>query len=173
MSDQFLGEIRMFGGAFAPLDWAFCDGRSMSISQNEALFQLIGTTYGGDGVTTFNLPDLRGRVPIGRGAAPNLSPYPIGQKGGADLVVLEAKHVGLHTHRVNAQSTASTVTSPDNGFWAASSVGEFSTGQGNATMNASNVLPAGTSSPQGHENRMPYLTVTFIIALNGDYPTRS
>ena len=118
MSDQYLGEIRMFAGNYAPEGWAMCNGQLLMINQNEALFSLIGTTYGGDGQTTFALPDLQGRVPVHTGRN-NVTGtvYPLGQKGGTETVTLVADQLPRHTHAVNAQSQAGTSSTPDNNYW--------------------------------------------------------
>ena len=169
MSDPYLGEIRMFGGNFPPLDWAFCNGTALVISQNESLYSLIGMNYGGDGAGHFNLPDLQGRIPIGM----STNTYPIAFIGGAEKVTLTSLNIPSHTHPVNALSAPSSQTSPEKSLWASSPSGAYSSGSSNVAMNSQDVLPAGLSSPQGHWNMMPYLTVSFIICIaNGIYPYR-
>jgi microcystin-dependent protein len=168
MSDPYLGEIRMFGGNFAPEDWALCNGQTLSISQYNTLYSLIGTTYGGDGVVNFKLPDLQGRIPVCMSSS-----YPIGQKAGLEKVTLTEAQMPAHTHAVNAVSATSNQTSPEKSLWASSTIGAFSSGSANVAMNSQNVLPANTGTPQGHWNLMPYLTVSFIICIeNGIFPPR-
>jgi len=118
VSDQFIGEIRMFAGNFAPQGWALCDGQLVSISQNIALFSVIGTTFGGDGQVSFALPDLRGRVPIHRGTGSGLTPRAIGAAGGAEAVALTAAQMPSHTHVPRAKAGAGASSTPSNGFWA-------------------------------------------------------
>jgi microcystin-dependent protein len=173
MSEPFLGEIRMFTGNFAPAGWAMCNGQILSIAQNTALFSLLGTTYGGDGQTTFALPDLRGRVPIHFGQGPGLSSYSEGQTGGAESVVLISTQIPAHTHSVNAATTGGNQASPASGFPAVESTGtslNYSP-TSNTTMNGSMIAP--NSGGQAHENRQPFLAVNFIIALQGIYPSRN
>lgn len=173
MAEPFLGEIKMVGFTFAPQGWAFCNGQILSIAQNTALFSLLGTTYGGDGQTTFALPDLRSRVPIHFGQGPGLSSYVEGQTGGAEIVVLISPQIPAHTHLVNAATTGGTQASPASGFPAVESTGtslNYSPAS-NTTMNASMIAP--NSGGQPHENRQPFLAVNFIIALQGIYPSRN
>ncbi|WP_100405649.1 phage tail protein [Bacillus solitudinis] len=172
MSDQFIGEIRQFAGNYAPVDWAFCDGKVLSISENEALFSLIGTTYGGDGQTTFALPDFRGRIVLNQGSNPTTgTAYNQGQKSGTETVTLTEQQLPNHTHGVAASSTAGTEPSPANALWAKAGYNQYSNQQPNQTMNVAVVSSTGGS--QSHENMMPYLTVSYIIALTGYYPTRN
>ena len=179
MAEPFIAEIRMFGGNFAPVNWAFCDGSLLSISQNSALFSLLGTTFGGNGTTNFALPDLRGRVPVHAGSGPGLSPYALGQSGGTETVNLSVAQMPAHNHLVQPNCTAgvpqSPVNDPANAFPAAT---ESSTGgpaiygtPAGATMGATPSAVAGGSQP--HPNIQPYLCVNFIIALQGIYPSRS
>ncbi len=172
MSDPYLGEIRMFGGIFAPVDWAFCDGSSLSISQNDALFSLIGTTYGGDGSSTFNLPDLRGRTPIHRGTFQGTS-FTLGQAGGAEQVVVTPPQLPAHTHGFPASVAAATGGTPSNQVVPGSStqLKIWSAFPATAAMNAQSLTAAGKSLP--HENMMPFLAMSFIIALSGIFPSRS
>src|SRR5690242_13853470 len=123
MADSFMGEIRIFGGTFAPLGWAFCNGALLSIAQNGALFNLIGTTYGGDGQNTFALPDLRGRVPVHQGTG-----YVMGQVAGEETVTLTTSQLPAHTHGVQAQENTGDQSSPANNVWAASSLNQFNAG---------------------------------------------
>lgn len=174
MADPFMGEIRMFGGTFAPVGWAFCAGQTLSIAQYEALFTLLGTTYGGDGVTTFNLPDLRGRIPLHQGTAPGGSQRVMGEAGGAEQVAVTVAQMPAHTHAASAQSGNGTQAGPGNGVWAReldANLKPFSATQTpSGTMNAACVGAVGGSQP--HENRMPFLAVNFIIALEGIYPSQ-
>ena len=170
MATPFIGEIKLFGGNFQPRGFAFCDGRLLPISEYSALFALIGTTYGGNGQTTFALPDLRGRIPINQGAGPGLSTYVIGQSFGSESVTLNPNQMPAHNHIALCNSTPG-AASPANGFWAATT---GVTGYGtpaNATMNPQSLTVAGGSQP--HENRMPLLALNYIIALEGIFPSRN
>jgi microcystin-dependent protein len=154
----------MFAGNFAPVGWAICDGSTVPISQNDALYSLIGTTYGGDGQTTFALPDLRGRAPMHKSTT-----YPIGSMGGAEEVTLVATQMPAHTHTAQATSAAGASASPANAVWAAAAYPAFSDQQApNAAMSAQAISAAGGSQP--HENMMPFLAINFIIATAGIYP---
>lgn len=164
MANPYVGEIRMFGGNFAPSDWAFCDGSLISITENETLFSLIGTTYGGDGQTTFALPDLRGRVPVHQNPG-----YPLGLMAGAEAVTLTTAQIPAHTHQFSA-STVPTNTSPQGGLLAAT--GEVFTSVSQMVALASpSIGNAGGSQP--HSNLQPALCVNFIISLLGVYPSQS
>lgn len=164
MSQPFIGEIRMFGGNFAPVNWAFCDGQLLPISQYDTLFALIGTTYGGDGQTTFALPDLRGRVPVHTNPS-----YPQGQIGGSEAVTLTAQQIPSHSHTVGAKNQATT-NAVGGGVYAGGGISTYRS-TGGATMNAAVVQP--NSGGQPHDNMMPFQVVSFIIALYGIFPTRS
>jgi microcystin-dependent protein len=176
VTDPFLAEIRMFGGNFAPRGWALCNGQLMSISQNTALFALLGTTYGGDGRVTFGLPNLQGSAPMQQGQGPGLSPRYLGEMGGSSYVTLINSEMAQHTHTALAVDDAGDNTSPTNNTWAQSvkgRIGEnlYSIGQQpNLLMATQTVLPTGGSQP--HNNMPPYLTITFIIALQGIFPQR-
>ena len=169
MSEPFVGEIRMFAGTFAPMGWAFCDGQLLAISQNDALFSLLGTTYGGDGRTTFGLPDLRGRFPMHQGSG-----HPMGQKSGEEKVSLTTGQLPSHAHTLRCNAGRADATTPVNNALAASAsgdrqyAGQFST---TAEMHTSAVASIGGS--QAHNNVPPFLGVNFIIALFGIYPSRS
>ena len=173
MSDPFIGEIRMFAGNFAPNGWAFCWGQLQSISENDALFALIGTTYGGDGQTTFALPDLRGRIPVGQGQGPGLSNRIVGQQYGTEDVTLLSSQMPAHTHTLLASGTAATASSPAGAVLAAQSMDAvFISGTApTAVMRADLVAPDGGN--QAHDNMAPYLCLNFIIALFGIFPSRS
>jgi microcystin-dependent protein len=169
--DNFLGEIRIFGGNFAPLGWALCEGQLLSISQNAALFSIIGTTFGGNGTSTFALPDLRGRVPIDQGTGAGLAPYTIGQQGGMENVTLLAGQMPPHSHAVNAYNGAgdkSTVAGslPANG----AKPDYYSDLAGSTTMNPSTIASAGGGLPVSI--LQPYLTLNFILARTGIFPSR-
>ncbi|HEU4375195.1 MAG TPA: tail fiber protein [Telluria sp.] len=180
MSQPYIGEIRMFGGNFPPVDWAFCDGATLPISEYEALFVLIGTTYGGDGQTTFALPDLRGRVPIHQGTGPGLPTYPLGAQGGVETVTLSTAQLPAHTHGLGA-STAAPIVAPgglDITAGVAYVPASFSSKPnayglpGNpVAMSAQAITPAGASTP--HDNMGPYLGINFIIALVGIFPQQN
>jgi len=167
MANPFVGEIRMFGGNFAPQGWAFCDGQLMAISENETLFQLIGTTYGGDGQSTFGLPDLRGRVPLHQGNS-----FVIGQLAGTESVTLTTQQIPAHTHAARA-SNVGTQASPIGGFWSTDPGGNNAaySNTSNSAMNAQAIKVAGGSQP--HENRQPVLAISFIISLFGIFPTQN
>ena len=176
MSDQFLAEIRIFAGNFAPVGWALCDGQLMPISQNTALFSLLGTTYGGDGKSTFGLPNLQGSAPIGFGSGVGLTTRYLGETGGEQTVQLLQTEMPIHTHQANTHSgTDGDQLSPAGNLWSKARYGRQAAPMYSATgpnaMNALATSIAGGSQP--HNNLMPYLTFTFIIALQGIYPPRS
>ena len=167
MTEPFVGEIRMFGGIFAPMDWAFCDGQTMPIAQYDVLYALIGTTYGGDGVTNFNLPDLRGRVPVHQGNG-----YVIGQAGGQETVILQANQVAAHTHAVRAKDGAGNATTPSGNVWATvPDVKHYSATAPNLAMRSATVGQGGGNGA-AHDNVMPFQVVNFIISLSGYFPQR-
>jgi microcystin-dependent protein len=172
MSNPFLGEIRLFGGNFAPRGWAFCNGQLLDISTYDALYTLLGTTYGGDGVNTFGLPDLRGRVPVGQGQGPGLSSRVIGQMAGTETVSLTAPQLPQHTHAPRAVPSAATQASPANGTWAVTGPPPpYSSGTPAAVMNPGAIGSAGGGQP--HENMIPFLGLSFIIATEGIFPSRN
>jgi microcystin-dependent protein len=176
MSDPFVAEIRIFAGNFAPLGWAECNGQIMSISQNTALFSLLGTTYGGDGKSTFALPNLQGCAPMQQGQGPGLSLRDLGETGGEQAVTLLQSEIPAHPHTVQATAGGGGSSVPTNNAWAsgAKGLGDLyspSNTQTNVQMSPLAVSPSGGSLP--HNNMMPYLGVTFIIALQGVYPPRS
>jgi microcystin-dependent protein len=159
----------MFGGNFAPVDWALCNGQLMSISEYEVLFTLIGTTYGGDGQSTFALPDLRGRIPLHQSAT-----YPLGTVQGTETVTLLSTQLPSHTHPFQGSSSAAgTEPSPSNQVLAqtSGSLALLGTTAPSAAMDPASVLPTGGS--QAHENMQPFLCVNFIIALNGIFPSQN
>jgi len=168
MSDQYVGEIRVFGGNYAPEGWAMCNGQLLPINGNEALFSLIGQTYGGDGVTNFALPDLRGRLALHMGTGTTGSIYSMGQVGGSETVTLTSAQLPAHTHAAQAQSAQGTAASPSNAFWAGSTINQYANTAPDGVMDPAALGSAGGN--QAHDNMMPYLTLTFIIALEGIYP---
>lgn len=172
MAQPYIGEIRMFAGSFAPAGWAMCDGSLYPIAENDALFTLVGTTFGGDGQETFGVPDLRGRVPIHMGTGPGLSGKTLGEMAGTETVTLTVNQLPAHKHTPLALSSGGTQTSPLNGFWAASGQSQYSSAALPATaMHATASSPTGGS--QAHENMVPYLAVNFIISLYGRYPSQT
>ena len=171
MSSPFIGEIRMFAGTFAPSGWAFCSGQLQSIAQNQALFTLIGTTYGGDGVNTFGLPDLRGRIPIHQGTGAGLSTRVLGQAGGTETVTVNANQIPSHSHLPAASSSAGTQPSPTGALWAVSTLAQYSSGTPASPVSVASVGLTGGSQP--HDNMMPYLAVSFIISLFGIFPSQN
>src|SRR5215472_3584653 len=162
MAEPYLGGIRMFGGNFAPSGWALCNGQLMAISQNAALFAILGTTYGGNGVQTFALPDMQGRVPIHWGNGAGLSPYVVGQNGGTENVTLLANQMPQHTHMVNVDGGGGGKNSPSGNFPGTVSANAaekiYSAGPTNATMAPTAIAIAGGSQP--HANLQPFLCVT-------------
>ena len=167
MADPYLGEVRLFAGNFAPLDWAFCDGQTLSIAENTALFSLVGTTYGGDGQTTFMLPDLRGRVPVHQGPF-----YVAGQAGGAESVALLPAQMPPHTHAMRASTDAASVAhGPSEVLGSSTAMKLYGTGAPTMAMDPNAITPAGGGQP--HENMPPFVAMNYIIALYGIYPTQS
>jgi microcystin-dependent protein len=172
MTQPYLGEIRMFAGNFAPVGWAFCDGAIISIAENDSLYALIGTTYGGDGQQTFALPDLRGRIPLHQGTGPGLATRIIGELAGSEQVTLLSNHLPNHGHDLMANTAAATVDAPAGKVLAAGTgVNLFAPAAQDTDMAA--VSLTNTGGGQSHENMMPSLCVSFIIALSGIYPTQS
>lgn len=172
MAQAYIGEIRLFAGNFAPLDWAFCDGSLLPISQFDTLFALIGTTYGGDGETTFALPDLRGRVPLHQGQGPGLQPISMGQTLGSETEMLTAAQMPAHSHALAATSAAANPAAGPGGLLANASVAMYGTGVAPVTpMAASAIGSAGGAQP--HNNMAPSLGLNFIIALVGFFPVRN
>ena len=165
MAQPYVGEIRMFAGNFAPAGWMFCEGQLLPISENETLFQLIGTTYGGDGESTFALPDLRGRIPIHQGNS-----FILAETGGAEEITLTVSQIPAHSHPLLATTNAATSPNPGGALPATGVVSELYWGdppEANASSQA--VAPIGGSQP--HTNFQPYLCVDFIISLFGIFPS--
>lgn len=171
MSSPYVGEIRMFGGNFAPAGWAFCNGQLMAISENDALFNLIGTTYGGDGQSTFALPNLQSRVPIHMGQGPGLSNYIIGEASGTETVTLTTQQIPAHGHPAAATSVDGSDAAPTNNFWANWGSAQYSDQPFTSQMAATALTPVGGSQP--HDNMLPFLTINFIISLFGIFPSQN
>ncbi len=174
MPDPFIGEIIIFGGNFAPRGWAFCEGQLIAISSNQALFSILGTTYGGDGRTTFALPDLRGRAPLQQGHGPGLSNYQLGQKGGVEQVTLTEAQMPSHQHGVECDNGAGDGFSPPNKLPAGAADRDNIYGdpvQPTQLMNAGMITATGGGG--AHTNIEPYLAINYIIALVGVYPSRN
>ncbi len=171
MAQPYVGEIRMFGGNFAPAGWMFCDGQLLPISENETLFQLIGTTYGGDGESTFALPDLRGRLPIHFGSSTGGSTYILAETGGVEEVTLTTNQIPSHTHTVLGSTGIASNPTPNGLTFATASGGDvYNTNPGTPqSLFASTVSSIGGSQP--HTNFQPYLCVSFIISLFGIFPS--
>jgi microcystin-dependent protein len=172
-ADSFVGEIMMFAGNFAPQGWAFCDGQLLPIAQYQALFSLLGTYYGGNGQTTFALPDLRGRLPMhtGSGPGPGLSPRSLGETGGAETVTLISTQMPAHTHSLQVDSANGTTASPGGALLARDPAGTPAYGvNATAALSAQAIATAGGSQP--HQNMPPFLAINYCISLQGIYPTR-
>jgi microcystin-dependent protein len=168
MSQAFVGEIRLFAGNFAPVGWAFCDGTPMSIAENDVLFTLIGTTYGGDGESTFALPDLRGRVPVHLGSGAGTS-YLLGESGGVEQVTLTTNQIPVHSHALIVSGDQGQQGDPTGDVVGANpTVQLFRPGAATSPFDASAMTPVGGSQP--HENMQPYLTINYIISLFGILP---
>lgn len=178
--DPFVAEIRHFAFNFAPQGWAFCNGQLLPLSQNTALFSLLGTTYGGDGRSTFALPNLQGRIPVHAGQGPGLSVWDLGQQQGADTVTLPDSQMPIHNHSLMAAASDATLADPSNaalarGNYAAGTakgaVAMYQTASPNAVLAPDALAPAGASQP--HNNLMPYCVLNYCIALQGVFPPRS
>ncbi len=170
MSEPFIAEIKIFAGNFAPRGWAFCNGDLLPIAQNTALFSLVGTIYGGDGRTTLGLPNLQGRAPMHPGRGPGLTDRRLGEAGGSEMVTLNSNQIAPHTHAVRATAEAPDTNSPAGARPAAAPV--FEAGDATKTaMSDQSVAPVGGGQP--HNNLQPVLTLNFIIALQGLYPSRA
>lgn len=171
MGQPYVGEIRIFAGSFAPAGWAFCNGQPMPISENEVLFNLIGTTYGGDGQETFNLPDLRGRLPLHQGTLQG-NPFTIGESGGTEEVTLTTQQIPIHNHAALAAAVTGDQTSAQGALPANSvTITPYLNTAPDAAFNANAVGSAGGSQP--HTNLQPFLCVDFIISLFGIFPTQT
>jgi microcystin-dependent protein len=175
--EVYIGEIRMFAGNFAPKGFALCNGQILAISQNTALFSILGTTYGGNGQTTFALPNLQGRVPMHAGNGPGLSPRSLGETGGEETVTLITTQIPMHTHQLNAGSGQGDANTPENNYNGVyidqntgSGYNTYST-TANVKMNATAIGITGGSQP--HDNMPPFQCINYIIALEGIYPSRN
>lgn len=175
MSNPYIGEIRMFAGNYAPEGWLFCDGAQLAIAENDALFNLIGTTYGGDGQSTFNLPDLRGRVPVHQGGASSGTNYPLGMLAGAEQVTVSTPQLPVHTHVVNV-SSAGTSQSPAGAILASAANTQntimrvYSNNAPDTNLVSSTITSTGGGQP--HANIQPSIGINFIISLFGIYPSQ-
>jgi len=175
-TEPYIGSIVMFAGNFAPRGWAFCTGQLLAISTNTALFSILGTTFGGNGTTTFALPDLRGRAAVGTGQGPGLTPVNLGETAGSENVTLLSNNMPIHNHTVGCDSTGSSSLNPSGQIPALSddrnaSVTVYSSNAPNATMNPAMIGTSGGSQPFNIRN--PFLGINFIIALQGVYPSRN
>ena len=166
MSEPYIGEIKMFGGNFAIRGYAFCDGTLLSIGQNDALFSLIGTTYGGDGLANFGLPDLRGRIPVHQGSG-----FQLGQSSGTETVTLTSALIPSHNHAVAANSNTGSSGNPQGNIVAGSTLTPYNTTATASQMGGGSIGNTGGSQP--HDNIMPYQCVNYIIALEGIFPPRN
>ncbi len=172
MPEPYVGEIRMFAGNFAPAGWMFCEGQPLPISENEVLFQLIGTTYGGDGQETFNLPNLASRVPIHMGTGPDSTTYQIGEMAGTESVTLTVQQIPTHTHAMIATADPGGSSTPTSNILAQSpNIKVYAEVSPTQAMAASSVGPQGGSQP--HENCQPFLAINFIISLFGRFPSQT
>jgi len=173
--DPFIGQLIMFAGNFAPRGWAFCEGQLLPIATNTALFSILGTLYGGDGRTTFALPDLRGRVPIHNGAGPGLPSFSQGQKGGLGSTTLQPNNVPIHHHTLTTSDTAASQPSGAGGYFpsnpARGSESIYTSSEG--TGEIMGVTTADTGSGQEFNNMQPFICINYIIALQGSFPSRS
>jgi microcystin-dependent protein len=170
MAGEYLGEVRLFGGNYAPRGYVLCDGQLLDVARYPDLFRVLGATYGGDGVTTFGVPDLRGRIPLHMGQGKDLSHRTIGEMGGLESVALTAGQIPAHEHGLQCNIEPGTTDMPGDGVWAASSVGDsqYASAGTKAAMSPACIADAGDSSP--HDNLPPYLAVTFIMAIQGLIP---
>ncbi|HEY2975699.1 MAG TPA: tail fiber protein [Pyrinomonadaceae bacterium] len=177
MGEPYVGEIRMFAGNFAPAGWMFCDGQLLPISENETLFQLIGTTYGGDGQETFALPNLQSRVPIHQGQGGGLSNYILGEQGGVESVTLTVNQLPIHTHGAGCSDAAGggANANPANGIWHSTDVVQYAnpvtSGPPTGVMKNTAISPTGGSQP--HDNMLPFECINYIISLFGVFPRAS
>jgi len=172
MSEPFIAEIRIFAGNFAPRGWAFCNGQLLPVSQNTALFSLIGTTYGGDGRSTTALPNLEGRAPMHPGRGPGLTSKRLGQRGGVETVTLSEAQMPSHTHTLRADTASANSRTPQGNSLARAAGGLTYGTASNLVDMAEQALP-NTGGSQAHNNMQPYMAINYIIALVGLYPSRS
>ena len=167
MSEPYIGEIRMFGGNFEPVGWKFCNGQLLAVSQYDALFSLLGTIYGGDGRTTFALPDLQSRVPVHQGSGPGLTPRKIGAKGGGENVTLTLQQIGSHTHTMKAGDSADQFLPDEHAF---ASQAFYQDASSDVSLDTGALSTSGGGGE--HKNKQPFLGINFIIAMAGVYPSR-
>jgi microcystin-dependent protein len=173
MAQPYVGEIRMFAGNFPPNGWMFCEGQTLPISENDVLFQLIGTTYGGDGEETFNLPNLASRVPMHMGTGPDGTTYQIGEMAGVESVTLSTQQIPSHSHPLTATTALGSDPNPGGKVLAttAQGISMYYEGGVDSNMNAQSITPQGGSQP--HENTQPFLCINFIISLFGIFPSQT
>ena len=173
MSEPFIGQITMFAGNFAPRNWAFCDGQLLAVSQNDALFSLLGTIYGGDGRTTFGLPELRGRIPIHQGTRPGGVPRSLGSKAGGETVTVTEQQLPTHSHTFQASTAAGNQNSPSGACLASSANIRIYRDVGTSTNLAPATALTNAGGSQSHTNLAPFQCINYIIALAGVYPSRN
>lgn len=174
MAQPYVGEIRMFGGNFAPNGWMFCEGQLLPISENETLFQLIGTMYGGDGQSTFALPDLQGRIPLHFGTGPDGITYIQGDKAGVESVTLTTQQIPIHTHGQQCSSGGGLISAdPVNNVASKTDLSQYSSAGATVAMGNPNLLSDPTGGSQPHENCMPFLCINYIISLFGIFPSQT
>jgi len=173
MSEPYIGEIRMFAGSFAPRGWAYCDGQLLAVSQNDALFSLFGIIYGGDGRSTFGLPDLRGRVPIHQGQGPGLVNRGLGSKAGLENVTVTTAQLASHNHELRASADPAEDNDPAGHVPARSTSASLYADDRQTYLGESAIGNSRTGGTQSHSNVMPFLCINFIVALFGVYPSRS
>jgi len=171
MPEPYVGEIRMFAGNFAPAGWMFCEGQTLPISENEILFQLIGTMYGGDGESTFNLPNLASRVPIHFGTGPDGVTYQMAEAAGTESVTLTTQQIPIHTHTMICSNDIPAGNNPGTSLVGQAAAKVFRNGNPNVQLNNGTVAPVGGSQP--HENCQPFLCINFIISLFGRFPSQT
>lgn len=174
MAQPYVGEIRMFAGNFAPAGWMFCDGQLLPISENEVLFQLIGTTYGGDGESTFALPNMQSRIPIHMGTGPDGTTYQLAEQAGTEQETLTVQQIPSHNHAVLANGNSGGGTSPQGSYLARNASADFyidDTSGGLVSLNTNTISPTGGSQP--HNNVQPFLCINFIISLFGIFPSQT
>lgn len=171
MAEAFIGEIRLLPYTYAPKFWAWCNGQIIQINQNQALYSLLGTTFGGDGINTFGLPDLRGRIPLHVGSGQGLTPRSWGQKGGSEQVVLTESQIPSHTHPLQGTTAAGNSNLPQNNIVANNSENNYQNALTNPVAMSNQVLGS-SGGNQGHENRQPFLGLNYCICLQGYFPSR-
>ena len=172
MAQPYVGEIRIFAGNFAPVGWMFCDGQLLPISENETLFQLIGTTYGGDGESTFALPNLQSRIPIHMGTGPEGTSYQLAEQAGTETVTLTTQQIPIHTHAQQCSSGSGLVSAdPVNTVASKTDLSQYSSAGATVGMGTPNLVSDPTGGSQPHENSQPFLCINYIISLFGIFPS--